>query len=387
MMPAARTRRVTILACFALLLWLGAASTAAQGGAGTARAEKQAPHGLQRLWSQFPLRSKPAARAEPARNTVRTASAPSDRDSTTSAFPPLLLALVVTLCALAALAVLVVRRPQTVVAVARARPHFSRRHTSLLAEGLRMNDFVRRFFNATEHQAQDPEPRAATPSMSEGDPAAQLQRLASETRTDGGGVVPLEQADPASVEIGDQVAAILTTAKQGAEQLRDSARQEAERIREEAKQLAASALEGAKRHAQRRREEGDKLRAEADVYSKTTREEADRHAAETRRKIEEEAGSRRSEAEQEAREIHRAARQRAAELTAESLQRQKVLIAEAERSEARLAQLLGVFRAMASQLEELLEPEPAGGARVAAVQAAPEENLDEALKPQPARNP
>jgi hypothetical protein len=289
----------------------------------------------------------------------------------------------VTLCALAALAVLVVRRPQTVVAV--ARPHFSRRHTSLLAEGLRMNDFVRRLFNATEHQAQDAEPRAATPSMSEGDPAAQLQRLASETRTDGGGLVPPEQADPASVEIGDQVAAILSTAKQGAEQLRESAGQEAERIREEAKQLAASALEGAKRHAQRRREEGDKLRAEADAYSKTTREEADRHAAEARRKTEEEAGRRRSEAEQEAREIHRAARQRAAELTTESLQRQKVLVAEAERSEARLTQLLGVFRAMASQLEELLEPEPAGAP--VAGHAVSEENLDEALKPQPARNP
>ena len=269
-----------------------------------------------------------------------------------------------------------------------------------------MNDFVRRLFNAAERQGRDSEPKAATPSTSDGDSATRLERLAadsarspeggaapspaeqpaSQASTDGSGLIRPEQADPASIEIGDQVTTILSSAKQAAEQLRESTRQEAERIREEAKQLAASALDGAKRHAERRREESDKLRAEAEAYSKTTLEAADQHAAETRRNTEEEAGKRRSEAEQEAREIHRAARQRAAELTTESRERQKVLVAEAERSEARLEQLLGVFRAMASQLEELVEPERAEPP-VAAGQAAAEEDLDEALKPQPARNP
>jgi hypothetical protein len=316
-----------------------------------------------------------------------------------------MLALVGTLGALAALAVLVVRRPQTALAVARARPHFFRRHSFPLPEGLRMNDFVRRLFNAAERQGQDSEPKAATPSTADGD-LARLERLAvdsagnpeggaasspadqpaSEAGTDGGGLTRPEQADPASIEIGDQVTAILSSAKQAAVELRESARQEAERIRDEAKQLAASALDGTKRHAERRREESDKLRAEAEAYSKTTRDAADQDALELRRKTEEEAGKRRSETEQEAREIHRAARQKAAELTAESLQRQKVLVAEAERSEARLQQLLGVLRAMASQLEELVEPERAA-APVAAGQAAAEEPLDEALKPQLARNP
>jgi hypothetical protein len=263
-----------------------------------------------------------------------------------------------------------------------------------------MNDFVRRLFNATERQAQHPEPKAATPSASDGDSAARHERLAAysaaaasptkhpaEASTDGGGLIRPEEADPASVELGGQVTAILSTAKQAAEQLLDSARQEADRIREEAKQLAASGLDGAKRHAERRREEGDKLRAEAEAYSETTRGSADRHAAETRRRMEEEAGNRRSEAEQEAREIHRAARQKAAELTAESLERQKVLVAEAERSEARLEQLLGVFRALTSQLEGLLEPGRAEAVAPVAGQAAVEENLDEALRPQPAQDP
>ena len=399
MMPAARTRPLlTIFACCVLLLWLGAAAADAQGGAGTARAAKTAPHGLQRLWLQYPVHPKPAARARLARNTVRKASAPSDRDSTTSALSPLLLALVGALAALGALAVLVVRRPHAVLGVVRARPHSSRRHTFPLPEGLRMNDFVRRLFNATDKQAQAPEPKAATPSTSGGDSAARPDRLAAysavaaspteqpapQASTDGDGLARPEHADTASVEVGDQVTAILSTAKQAAEQLLDSARQEADRVREEAKQRAASGLDGAKRHAQRRREEGDKLRAEAEAYSETTRESADRQAAETRQRTEEEAGKRRSEAEQEAREIHRAARQKAAELTAESLERQKVLIAEAERSEARLEQLLGVFRAMASQLEGLLEPGRAV-APVGAGQAAAEEHLDEALKP--ARDP
>jgi hypothetical protein len=262
-----------------------------------------------------------------------------------------------------------------------------------------MNDLVRRLFNAAEKQGQNAEPKAATPS------AARLERLAGDSAgspeggvasspaeqpasgagTERGGLVRPEQADPAAIEIGDQVTTILSSAKQAAEKLQESARQEAERIREEAKQLAASALDGAKRHAARRREESDKLRAEADAYSETTREAADRHAEETRRKIEEEAGKRRSETEQEAREIHRAARHKAAELTAESLDRQQALVAEAERSEARLEQLLGVLRAMTSQLEELVEPERAE-ATLAAGQAAAEENLDEALNPQPARN-
>lgn len=211
-----------------------------------------------------------------------------------------------------------------------------------------MNDFVQRFFKTGDNRAEEPEAAyAAEQALVDDDPAAeenpQFEATAPATA----------EADQAAIEFGDEVAAILATAKQAAQKLHDSTRQDADRIREEA----------------------EEVRAEAEAYSKSTREEADLHAVETRRKLDVELEERRRDAEHEANEIRRAAKQRAEELASEALRRRGAIIAEAERSEARLEQLLDVFRTVTSQLEELL------GSERGVVSSGETHNLDEALRP------
>jgi hypothetical protein len=237
------------------------------------------------------------------------------------------------------------------------------------------NDFVRRFFNADEPEPMTP--RDVTSKSGEG-----VMGIG-----DSGRDQP-EPADQAYDEIGEQVSAILAAAKQAAHQLRESARQDAERIRKEAEDRATASLEQAGRDAARRRTEGDQVRAEAEAYGKSTREAADRDAAVTRRTIGEEAEKLRTEAKRDASAIRDAARRRSDELRTEALGRQKALIGEAGRAEARLQQLLDVFRAITSQLEDLLEPEPGGRrGKMQGEDAASVEELDEALKPHPLRDP
>lgn len=237
------------------------------------------------------------------------------------------------------------------------------------------NDFVRRFFHANE-------PAQTTPGvvMSRSDRGLM--------GTGDGGRDQPEPPEHVYDEIGEQVSAILASAKQAAHQLRESARQDVERIRKEAEERATASTERAERDAARRRKEGEQLRAEADAYGKSTREAADRDAAETRRMIGEEVEKLRTEAKHEARAIRDAARQKSDELRTEALDRQKALIGEAGRSEARLQQLLDVFNAITSQLQDLLEPVPgATRGKMQGGDAASVEELDEALKPQPLRDP
>jgi hypothetical protein len=230
------------------------------------------------------------------------------------------------------------------------------------------NQFVRRFF------ASEPEQTTPGVAMSKSD--------AGGMGTGDSGRDRPEPADHVYDEVGDQVSAILAAAKQASHQLRESARQDAERIRKEAENQATASLEQAGRDAAQTRTEGDQVRAEAEAYSKSTREAADRDAAETRRTIREEAEKLRTEAKHEANAIRHAARRRSDELRTEAMDRQKALIDEAELSEARLQQLLDVFRAMTSQLEGLLEPEPGGKRRtLQSEDAASAEELDEALRP------
>jgi F0F1-type ATP synthase membrane subunit b/b' len=236
------------------------------------------------------------------------------------------------------------------------------------------NEFVRRFFNANE-------PEQTTPGV------AMSKSDEGEMGTGDSGRDRPEPADYVYDEVGDQVSAILAAAKQAAHQLRESARKDAERMRKEAENQATVSLEQAGRDAARTRTEGDHVRAEAEAYSKSTREAADRDAAETRRTIREEAEKLLTEAKHEANAIRHAARRRSDELRTEAMDRQQALIGEAGRSEARLQQLLDVFRAMTSQLEDLLEPEPGGKRRtMQSEDAASAEELDEALRPHALRD-
>lgn len=186
-------------------------------------------------------------------------------------------------------------------------------------------------------------------------------------------------------QVGEQVASVLGAAHQAAEEIRKTALEEAERIRDEAREDAASMSEEARRAAERTRRESEALRAEADEYSKEARESADRYVAMSRQQVEDEATEQRAEVERQAREMQRAAERRARTIETEALQRRKAIIEEGERSEARLEQLLGVFRGMTSQLEDVLQAEQDANDAGGPAENGSGEDLAEELQPRRSR--
>jgi hypothetical protein len=259
-----------------------------------------------------------------------------------------------------------------------------------------MNDFVRRvfarrrgrlyYYNAAKAVTTSSEvaPSAARTDIS----ASGFGRLRGRSGTLRSKTAPTPDkstADESYAQVGEEVAAVLSSAHRAAEEIRESARQEAERIRAEANDKAASTLAEATLGAEQTRGESEQLRAEADEYSRETREAAERYVAETRQRIEDETAERREEVDKQVRGIRRAAEEKARNLYTEALQRKKALIEEAGRSEARLQQLLDVFHGMTSQLEELVEAERARESGQANEQAPVRERLDEDLKPERAR--
>jgi hypothetical protein len=223
--------------------------------------------------------------------------------------------------------------------------------------------------NKTLHQAGNPTPESG--SNTDKVPADE-------------GPTEVGRAGESYAQVGEEVTAVLASAHQAAEQIRESARQEVERLRAEAKDKVASILSETSLDAERRRREGGKVRADADVYSKETRGAADRYVAETRMKIDKEVAQRRAEVDEEVRGIRRAAERKARSLETEALQRQKALVQEVGRAEARLQQLLGIFRGMTLQLEGLVNAESARRSEDAEEKTSVAEPLDEALRPRPA---
>jgi len=184
-------------------------------------------------------------------------------------------------------------------------------------------------------------------------------------------------------QVGEQVAAVLGSAEQAAEKIRESARQDAERIRAEAEDKVTATLSETKLEAERGRRESEKLRADADAYNKQTREAADRYITEMRVKIDKEVAQRRAEVDEQVSEIRRAAERKAKDVETEARARQKTLLEQVGRAEARLEQLLGIFRGMTLQLEGLVSAESAGRSGDAEEKTSVAEPLDEALKPRP----
>jgi hypothetical protein len=230
--------------------------------------------------------------------------------------------------------------------------------------------------NQTSATRQPERSKALTDSKQ---PSTDSSATKAEAETERGEWTEIRFGDEGYAELGERVGAVLTSAHHAAEQIRESARQEAARIRAEASDNAAATIAEASLDAERTRRESEELRAEAERHSKETREAADRHGVETRRKLGEEAVERRAEVEEQARRIRQAAEQKAKDVVTDAVQRQKALVQEAGRSEARLQQLLGVFRGITSQLEELVRPEPA---EASDEKGTNEEGLEEALKPQ-----
>jgi len=176
---------------------------------------------------------------------------------------------------------------------------------------------------------------------------------------------PAEQAEEAPAEpatVGEEVGFVLKSAQEAAERIRTRARKDAALIREEAK-AAAAGVEEAQRRAEADRADAESARAEAEAYAQQLRADAERESEQ----ILDQARLRLERAEREAEE-----RQRRAE--EDVRERHATLEAESARYQERLEKMLGVFKGMTSQLEELLPGEPA------------EETLDEALRPDEVRN-
>lgn len=167
---------------------------------------------------------------------------------------------------------------------------------------------------------------------------------------------------PAYRQVGDEVTAVLTAAKQAAAQIRETSLKDAERTRLDADETAAATLA-----------ESQARRVEVDRYSEETRAAADAYAEETRRNATEQAVRRVSQAEEQARRIQVEAEEMGREVEAEARRRGDALAKSAEGIEARIESVVAVFRGVVTELEELLPTErrPRGD----------EARLDKALDP------
>jgi hypothetical protein len=159
--------------------------------------------------------------------------------------------------------------------------------------------------------------------------------------------------EPAAVEagaaadvatIGDEVGAVLKSAREAAGRIRQAADEEARRVRTEAQAAAAAELAEARRVAEDERAEATRLRAEAEANAQDTRAAASQEAEQ----IVADAATRRDAAEAEA-------EQKLREATVNEREHVRALQAEIERQEKRLESILAVFRGMTAQLEGLLE--------------------------------
>jgi hypothetical protein len=100
-------------------------------------------------------------------------------------------------------------------------------------------------------------------------------------------------------------------------------------------------------------------------------------------KIDKEVAQRRAEVDEQVRGIRRAAERKAKDVETEARARRKTLLEQVGRAEARLEQLLGIFRGMTLQLEGLVSAESARRSGDAEEKTSVAVPLDEALKPRP----
>jgi hypothetical protein len=413
-MSAARARFLLaasgVLACMTLPSLLPGPAGAADEPAGQPKPSNSVPPGVEELWSEYPV-TQTSPRSS---NERRDAGRAPPRDEGDSVVDRVLLPIGLVLAgflAVISLAAFLGVRPARASGAAAIKPRPRRRAWRAqrsrpvppqpqkgqleMKNVRRLLDFggkrgavdSAKVATAAHSQARpspDPQPersKALSDIKQTGNDSSPTTQAQAEAGTERGEWSEIQLGEEGFAEVGERVGAVLTSAHQAAEQIRESARQEAARIKTEASDTAAATIAEASLDADRTRRESDELRAEADRYSKETREAADRYGVDTRRKLDDEAAERRAEVEEQARRIRQAAEQKAKDLVTEAVHRQKALVQEAGRSEARLQQLLGVFRGMTSQLEELVRTESAAEADEKGAKA-PAEGFEEALKPQ-----
>jgi hypothetical protein len=378
--------------CAALFVLRAGPALAQRDGSGNTNPPATVPTEVRELWREYPLNPTPPPSPPPQPAGQRLTESGSSADADSDLIPFAIAAAVgVAAVALVALAVLAGLRPAWAADFripklrpgARPRRRVKRRQERLVYANLTAGP-SRPDVSPTPQV--EPEPLSSEPK---GD-KLELDSADAGERNDAMKIVKSatpEQGDQneSYAQVGEQVASVLAAAHRAADEIRATALEEAERIRDEAEADAASSRDEAGRAAEQTRRESEALRAEADEYSREAREAADRYVATTREQIEDEAANRRAESEQEAREKHRSAEQRAREIETEALERRKAIIEEAERSQARLEQLLGVFRGMTSRLEELLGAEQAGGEAANAQDDSGGDEIAEDLRPRRSR--
>lgn len=180
---------------------------------------------------------------------------------------------------------------------------------------------------------------------------------------------------------GEEVDAILETAREAGAKLVSAAKEEAERTRVEANAAATHEVERAHQQAETEREQAAKLRTEADAHATRVRDEAEAAAALLR-----------EDAKTQATSLVEAARAKVAAADAEVEQMMRkaeetararidALQVETRHHEERLEHLLAVLRAMESQVEAVLATEDGRDLEPADAVELADEDLAEALQP------
>jgi hypothetical protein len=154
---------------------------------------------------------------------------------------------------------------------------------------------------------------------------------------------------------GEEVDAILQTARDSAAKVLEAATKEAERTRAEANVLAARELEQARDQAQTEREQVAKVRADAEAHAARVRNEAEAAAEKVRKESEALATSLIEEARTKLAAADAVVTQKQQAAEESSRARMGALQVEARRHEDRLQQLLAVLQGMISQAEAVLE--------------------------------
>jgi hypothetical protein len=429
-MAAARSHRYVralggIVAMLTLLA-LAATPAFAQNNRGPS---KQVRKPLEKLWSEYPLdpfatRTVPPANREPAQTgttpagTPVRASEPSPAEDDGAPVGWIVLFGATAAAMLAAAAVWVLRPglvhvPTLKLPVRPPRPRHRGRFSDLRRMpqrregGIPMYQFVRRLLGKDdenregaggERAASGAEPgsidhaiftpyfvqsRSDAVSSEADKPAESSDREAAadgnEAVAAGGEAHVGDGGD--YTQLGEHVAAVLTSAREAADELLAAARADAERIRTDADERAKQMVSAAGLEADGMRGDAARIRSEAEAYSDERRASAEAHAEAARRVAEDERAKQLADAEQGAHAIRAEAERRVREIASEAVQRHEALVRDIGRSEERVEELLTVFRAMTSQLEAVVKAE-ADIEPPADVEAPVGEALDDALTPE-----
>jgi F0F1-type ATP synthase membrane subunit b/b' len=361
-----RTLRVALFCAAALVVGLSSAHTAP---AATSTSPRPQP---QHLWREYPL--DPAHGGSRTKQSPRTAPSPSTDEGTSGGGSTnILIAVGAAMLLAASAAAFVLHRLRTDVSI---RGGIGSIRSSWVVYrppegGMTMANRRRR-----KWALRDPEVAAPLQQQPNEDGHAESTPQAETVDEPAAGSNETELPADLS-DVGAEVGAVLKSAREAAARIRNQAKEESAKLLQEAQATAEAEIEEARQIATEDRAEGERVRAEAEAYDNETRADAETFAEQTRADAESEAAKIVEEARARLEAADADVAQKVRDLTANARERLNTLQAGSRRHEERLEHMLVVFRAMTSQLEELL----AERASESDGDADADETLDEALQP------